>query len=86
MLERAVEMRPLLNGFHYDLAYTLLATRAVERALVEFDRELELTYARKDIVDTEDELARLSRVYGPLAGLDRMAERLRRALEETATP
>ena len=83
LLEQAVEQRPSLNGFHYALAYALLAAGVVDRALAEFEQALELTHKRKELVETEDELARLARAYGPLPGLDQMAERLRRALDET---
>ena len=57
LIEQAVEMRPLLNGFHYQLAYALLAGGNVDRALAEFERALELTHARRELVETEGELA-----------------------------
>ena len=83
LLEQAVEQRPSLNGFHYALACALLAAGVVDRALAEFEQALELTHKRKDLSDTVEELARLGRAYGPLPGLDQLAERLRRALDET---
>lgn len=48
LLEQAVAMRPLLNGFHYGLAYALLAIGDIDRAAEEFERALELTHARKE--------------------------------------
>jgi hypothetical protein len=81
LLQSATQQRPKDGGFQRILALALLANGNAE-ALATMETGLKLTYRKKDIERTLEELDKLERIYGERAEFSQMREVLTNYLNQ----